>query len=222
MRVDEVGIPYQAFRVLFKYRIIYWIMVLDDVPLAKAYYRWSDAFKFDQHVYDIMNYIIEKEVPMILLNRNPTLNLYSLLRLKIRYIKRPERKETLSLPLGILEGLNADFDGDILNMIALITQEIQRLFRKYDPVRRYMMSRTTGKIDPKFGLTSTDTVNLYNFATMEFPEAKEDEVADKDLDKVFLPYIQKVQKEEELKRLESLVKPKKEFPKVMIPDDVMM
>jgi hypothetical protein len=108
LRMNEVGLPYQAFRVLYKYRIIYHLMTNDDISLAAAYTRWQSSLKFDQHVYDIMNYILETENPMILINRNPTLNLYSLLRMKIAYIKTPEKKETLSLPETILTGLNAD------------------------------------------------------------------------------------------------------------------
>ena len=55
-----------------------------------------------------MNYIIEKKKPMILLNRNPTINYYSLVFMKIRKVKRDPNDYTLSVPLGILAGLNAD------------------------------------------------------------------------------------------------------------------
>lgn len=226
LRVDEVGLPYHAFRVLFKIRIIYWIKVLDKVSLAKAYDRWLKSLQFDQHVYDIMNYIIEQEEPMILLNRNPTLNLYSLLRLKIRYIKTPDKRETVSLPETILPGLNADFDGDVLNMIALVIPAVKKLFEKFDPRHRYMISRTTGRLDPKFGVTSTDIVNLYNFATMTFPEALEDEVADKDLDKVFLPKINQMILDHDRKLLiekevHEAKRDKSKFPTVKMPDDIM-
>lgn len=221
LRVDEIGLPYHAFRVLFRYRIIYWLMQHDNISLAKAYHKWQNSLKFDQHVYDVMNFILEKECPMVLLNRNPTINLYSLLRLRVKYIKRPENRETVSLPETILEGLNADFDGDVLNMLALVTPEIKKLFKKFDPKRRYMISRTTGRLDPKFGVTSTDIVNLYNFATMTFPEAKEGEPLDKDLDKTFLPRIERMKLERERKKFMESQKPKKKFPKVKLPDDIM-
>lgn len=108
LRVDQVGLPYHAFRVLYKYRIIYWLMKLDDILLADAYKKWQASLMFDQHVYDIMKFIIEKEEPMILLSRNPTLNLYSFLRMRIKYITKPEQKNTLAVPETILSGLNAD------------------------------------------------------------------------------------------------------------------
>lgn len=108
LHVDEVDLPYQAFRILFKYRIIYYIMKIDDIPLSKAFYRWKDAYKFDEYVYDIMMYIVNTEKPRILLNRNPTLNYYSMLLLKVRMIQRNDKSATLAVPLSILPGLNAD------------------------------------------------------------------------------------------------------------------
>ena len=108
LRVDEVDLPYQAFRVLFKYRIIYYIMKIDDIPLSKAFYRWRDAYTFDEYVYDIMMHIVNTEHPRILLNRNPTLNYYSMLLLRVRKIQRDDHSATLAVPLSILPGLNAD------------------------------------------------------------------------------------------------------------------
>ena len=110
-------------------------MKILNISLADAYSRWRAAYKMDEYVYNIMNYIIEKEHPRILLNRNPTINLYSMLMLKIRRVKHDWKRTTLSVPLFILPGLNADFDGDILNMIALTQPEFIRMFRKFDPLK---------------------------------------------------------------------------------------
>lgn len=222
LRMDEVGLPYHAFRVLFKSRIMYWLKVKDGLLVSEAYKVWQKSLNFDQHVYDIMNLIIQEEAPMCLLNRNPTINLYSLLRLRIAYVKKPEEKETMMLPSTILRGLNADYDGDVLNLLALITKEIQYLFRKFDPKRRYMLSRIGEGIDTKFGLTSTDITNLYHFATMEFPEAKEDDIPDDKLDEVFLPYIDDLKKKRDAEIYRESVRPKKVFPKVKLPDEIMM
>ena len=222
LHMDEVGLPYHAFRVLYKYRIMYWLKVRDGLTAAQAYKLWQKSLTFDQHIYDIMNLIIQIEHPMCILNRNPTINLYSILRLRVAYVKKPEEKETMMLNPTILSGLNADYDGDVLNLMALVTKEIQHLFRKFDPRRRYIMSRTGEGINPKFGLTSTDTVNLYQFATMKFTEAKLDEIQDDDLDAVFLPYIENMKKEREARLLAEQTRPKKIFPKVKMPDEIMM
>lgn len=223
LKTDEVGLPYQAFRVLFKNRIIYWLRVLDDCTLAQAYLRWQKSLRYDEHVYNVMKRIIEIEKPMILLNRNPTINLYSLLRMKVKYVKKPERRATLSIPNTILEGLNADYDGDILNIIALVTPAIQKMFKKFDPVRRYMISRTTGKLDPSYGLSSTDLTNIYSFATMEFPDADGDDVPDDKLDEIFLPYIQQMvaKRDKGLQYKIPKIGPD-HFPKVKLPENIMM
>lgn len=108
LRDGEIDISYQTFRILFKYHIINYLMSINDIQLAKAYDIWKRSYKFDSHVYEIMSYIIKKENPRILINRNPTLNFYSILLMKIRKVKRDDKDFTLSVPLSILNGLNAD------------------------------------------------------------------------------------------------------------------
>jgi hypothetical protein len=85
-----------------------------------------------------------------------------------------------------------------------------------------MISRTTGKIDGKFGVTSTDIVNLYNFATMEFPEALEDEIQDDELDEKWAPYINQMKQEREERLIKESTPVVKIFPKVKMPEEIMM
>lgn len=83
-------------------------MKLNDIPLSKAYTIWAKSFMFDNMVLEVMNYIVQKEQPRLLINRNPTLNFYSMLLMKIRCVKHSVDDFTLSVPLSILPGLNAD------------------------------------------------------------------------------------------------------------------
>ena len=48
-------------------------MTINDIQLSKAYDMWKRAYKFDNHVYEVMSYIVQKDKPRILINRNPTL-----------------------------------------------------------------------------------------------------------------------------------------------------
>lgn len=112
LKDNEIDLSYHTFLEVFKYRIIYYIMKLDDITLSKAYYIWKAASTFNQKVYDVMQYIIEHEDVRVLINRNPTLNFYSMLLMKVRQIKHDGNDYALSVPLSILPGLNADFDGD--------------------------------------------------------------------------------------------------------------
>lgn len=65
-----------------------------------------------------------------------------------------------------LPGLNADFDGDILNMIALINKEFARMFRKFDPVKRMIISRDSGLLNSYFAITKGQLIDLYHYATL--------------------------------------------------------
>ena len=87
-------------------------MKLEDITLSKAYAIWKEASNYDEKVYEIMMYIIKKCDVRVLINRNPTLNYYSMLLMKIRKVKPDGEDYILSVPLSILPGLNADFDGD--------------------------------------------------------------------------------------------------------------
>ena len=86
--------------------------------------------------------------------------------MKIRTVKKDVTDLTLSVPLSILPGLNADFDGDILNSIAMVTKEIAYIYRKFDPVERMIISRDSGLINPYFAVNKDQLINLYYFCTI--------------------------------------------------------
>ena len=97
----EIDISYHTFLELYKYKIIYYLMRLDDISLSKAYDIWKNAFKFDEKVYAIMMYIVEHDDVRVLINRNPTLNYYSMLLMNIRKVKYDANDFCLSVPLSI-------------------------------------------------------------------------------------------------------------------------
>lgn len=50
-------------------------MKMDDISLSKANSEWERAYKFNNRIYEIMQFIVKKEKPRILMNRNPTLEI---------------------------------------------------------------------------------------------------------------------------------------------------
>lgn len=166
LRDDQVDLSYHTFLELYKFKIIYYLMKMDDISLSKAYYRWSRAHVFDSQIYEVMKFIIQKEKPKVLINRNPTLNYYSMLLMSIRDVKRSIDDYTLSVPLSVLPGLNADFDGDILNIIGMMTDELIHAFRKFDPVTRMIISRDNGLLNDYFTITKGQMIDLYYFCTI--------------------------------------------------------
>lgn len=87
-----------------------------------------------------------------------------MLLLKIRSVKRDFNDYTLSVPLAILPGLNADFDGDVLNIIGLMNAELKYIFRKFNPVERMIMSRDSGLLNDYFSITKGQLIDLLYFA----------------------------------------------------------
>ena len=166
LRDDEVDLSYHTFLELFKFKIIYYLMKMDDITLSAAYDRWAASYMFDSKIYEVMNFIVNKEKAMILMNRNPTLNYYSMLLMKIREVKKSINDYTLSVPLAVLPGLNADFDGDILNIIGIVTDELKHAFRKFDPVSRMIISRDNGLLNEYFSLSKGQLIDLYYFLSL--------------------------------------------------------
>ena len=60
LKDNELDLSYQTFLEVFKYKIIYYIMKIEDVTLSKAYNKWKKAATFDKSVYDIMMFIVER------------------------------------------------------------------------------------------------------------------------------------------------------------------
>lgn len=173
---DEVDLSYFMFLEVFKYTIIYYVMRLEDTTLSKAYGFWKESSTFNQKMYDIMSLIVKKEHVSILINRNPTLNFYSMLLMKVRSIKCSGDDYSLSVPLSILPGLNADFDGDIMNIIGMMDKSITYMFRKFSPVERMIISRDTGMLNDYFSINKDQLIVLLYFSIIGKMENDQEEV----------------------------------------------
>lgn len=89
---------------MFKLKIIHYLMKIHDISLAQANSIWEEGYSFDQRIYEIMKMIIEIEKPSVVINRNPTLNYYSIILMDIRRVKPDKDCYTLAVPLSILPG----------------------------------------------------------------------------------------------------------------------
>lgn len=168
LKDNEVDFSYNTFLVMFKYEILNYLITHDKCTPTKAVEQWEEAsFRFSEKIYNVMRIILMRDNFRVLINRNPTLNYYSLLSMKIRNIKPDINDYTLSVPLSILPGLNADFDGDILNIIGLMNESMVYMYRKYDPVMRMIISRDTGNLNEYFSIEKGQLADLYAFAVKE-------------------------------------------------------
>lgn len=77
--------------------------------------------------------------------------------MKIRKVKPDSNDYSLAIPSAILPGLNADFDGDELNTIALEMEEFWELFDGFSP-KNMIINRTTGTI--RYDVSSLENISI--------------------------------------------------------------
>ena len=166
LQADEIRLNYMAFLELFKYEIIACLVKMSDITENEAYDQWFKArIQYNPKIYEVMNFILKKQKPKLIINRNPTINYGSLLCVKIKSIKNDFKEDyTMSLPLQILNVLNADFDGDILNIISLKVKSLEKAYDKiFNPKYNMYISRNDGLFNNDFNLYKDQLIGLYEF-----------------------------------------------------------
>jgi DNA-directed RNA polymerase beta' subunit len=166
LKSDEVRLSYMCFLELFKYEIIACLVKMANITENDAYEQWFKArIKYSPKIYEVMNYILKKRKPKILINRNPTINYGSLLCVKVKSVKNEYSEDyTMSLPVQILPVLNADFDGDILNIVSLKIKKLEKAYNKvFNPKFNMYISRNDGLFNNDFNLYKDQLIGLYEF-----------------------------------------------------------
>ena len=88
LKADEIKLNYAAFHELFRFEIIACLVKLGNLTENEAYEQWFKArIQYSPKIYEVMNYILKKRKPKVIINRNPTINYGSLLCVKIKSIK---------------------------------------------------------------------------------------------------------------------------------------
>ena len=157
LKIDEVDISYKAFIEQYKGFIIRRIIKDKGWTVTKASNFLASKFMYDEYVYKIMCDIIREDQPKLILNRNPTITFGSILMMKIRKVKKDSDDVTLAIPSAILPGLNADFDGDVLNTLALEMEEFWELFDGFSPVNM-LIDRVSNII--KYDVSALENITL--------------------------------------------------------------
>ena len=130
---DAVYVPYVAGLELMKLQIMGRLHREYKMPIEDAKVRVENAQReFDETVYDIAcEELGENGFPAIL-NRNPSIALGSLQKVRVTKIKRDPRDCTMNISVMIFTPLNADLDGDVLNLFELPNNG-QRAFANIRP-----------------------------------------------------------------------------------------
>lgn len=169
LRADDVRLPYMAFLELYKYEIISCLVKISDVTENNAYEQWFRArIKFNPKIYEVMKFIIKKYKPKVIINRNPTINYGSLLCMNVVGINKDfEADYTMSLPIRILPPANADFDGDILNVISLKTKKLAKSYdKRFNPAKNMYVSRNDALFNSEMNLFKDQLVGLFEFCNI--------------------------------------------------------
>lgn len=170
LRADEIILSYLAVLELYKLEIINLIVKIHGCNYTRALKYWFDAhLHFSPFVYQIMEYMREntKLGLLCLINRNPTIDFGSFICVKIVGITDTYDNMTMSIPIQVLGKLNADFDGDNLNIYSLKTNELKRKFNGIlNPTKSMFISRNDGFLDSQNFLKKDQFIGLHAFCTM--------------------------------------------------------
>jgi DNA-directed RNA polymerase beta' subunit len=109
--IDEVSIPYLTFMELYKFEIINMIGKLKQTNYMNVYNIWHEALLHRNTLIDTIIDEFEKREHFLIFGRNPTINLGSILLMKINRVKRDIEDLTLGVPIDILGLIAGDFDG---------------------------------------------------------------------------------------------------------------
>lgn len=166
-KINETDFPYLFFLIMYKPEIIYLLTILSNITINEAYIEWREGLvKFSKKIYSIMNYLCTNYNIYILLNRNPTLNYGSMMRIRIRRVKKKYDDITIGLPVNDCGAFTADYDGDALNCISLKDQELVDAYELYDPRLHMIISKNDGLFDNSFNLIKDQVICLNQFAKL--------------------------------------------------------
>lgn len=175
LEIDEVILPYKTMVVLFEQRIIN--ILSKTMPVSQAYMKWFYAtIEPDREIYDLMMDIVRSEYVGIFLNRNPSI--WSLSILQMRVVGIHFQSHGTSLPLEILSGLNADFDGDTLNYMYIINDELLRAaMQVFNPKYTGQISRCTGLFETNVSHQTNTMICLNSFVRLAYDDYTEADFA---------------------------------------------
>jgi hypothetical protein len=114
LNIDEVDLPYSMLVIVYQFKIAHMLATRLNMTLEQACLHVK-TYTNSPEVVACMDEIIAKGAWCVLL-REPTDNFGSICLCKVRRYKLDENDDTMSITIECLAGLNADFDGDQLDL----------------------------------------------------------------------------------------------------------
>lgn len=172
LHANEIEICYSTFIELFRYELCSFYAKLKSCSINTAQLRWSRAKNhFDNDFYNIMRCIIKdkKNAPYIrlMINRNPSINFGAFLYCKIVRVKPSITDKTMTINTRIIKTLNADFDGDVLNIFRIPGADLGAKFAKnMDPTYNLYINRINGRLNPNMMPLKDEVILFWCFNNM--------------------------------------------------------
>lgn len=166
LKADEVRLNYHTFAELYKLEIIAHIRKIYQVSYREAFNRWSRGIK-DGSLMEVMKMVLKKFKPYVFINRNPTINYGSFLVMRVASIIEDLTDYTMAIPNQVLTVLNADYDGDILNIGSFKSQDFSKAFAKsFNPRLNMFIDRNNGSFNNDMNLHKDQMIGLYDFCNI--------------------------------------------------------
>ena len=172
LRSDEVELGYIPFLELFRYEIQNLYRKLKGCTPMEASSVWKKACNhFDPTIYSIMEHMVndpetQKNLTLII-NRNPSINYGSFITCRVVKVHAELSNKTLCISSHSIIPMNADFDGDILNVFRVISKDFAKRFDKnMNPRYNLNISRMTGKCNPETMPIKDEIVAFWAFCNL--------------------------------------------------------
>jgi len=162
LRSDQVRLSYPCLCGLMQQRIISVLKRSHGMQYHEAYiYLDRHCDDNDPLITQILNGFIESDCdgrgsPM-LINRNPTIGIGGIIQC---YVIGISKGFTMCMPLTVLKGLAADFDGDTLNILYIINEDFRRAAEAVlNPCNALLISKNDGMFNSDYNHQRDTIIN---------------------------------------------------------------
>lgn len=169
LKANEIGVGYITFLELYKLELIAMLVKLYGFTYPKAWNMWQEAsMVFNETIYKLMCHMIKHQKLIVSIDRNPSINYGSMLAMRIVEVYPDITDHCLSLPISILTKPNADFDGDIMNILVHKLKDIAEEYdKRLNPRFNMFVSRNDGLFDMDCAPFKDQIIGIYSFANYD-------------------------------------------------------
>lgn len=146
--VNEISIPYVFALELFRPLLINAIKTMDNKNIREANNIIDNGLrKFDEKLWLLANHILQEssDPPMMMIQRSPSLLQESMRLMKIKTVKYDYNDLTTDVPIAVLNGMNADFDGDTFAEFVVFDNRLKEVWRSVHAPENHFVSRHNGQ-----------------------------------------------------------------------------